>query len=80
MASIFMKNGIFAVRAAALPAALLVLGSSLGVSAQTLGRPASLPDVVVTATRTPTSLEDTLAAVTVISAAGIAPSQASDLP
>jgi len=80
MVSIFMKNGIFAVRAAALPAALLVLGSSLGVSAQTLGRPASLPEVVVTATRTPTSLEDTLAAVTVISAADIAASQASDLP
>lgn len=75
-----MKNGISRARSAALPAALAVFGYSIGVSAQGLESAASLPDVVVTASRTPTLLEDTLASVTVITAADIAASQASDLP
>jgi len=80
MVLIFMKNGIFAVRAAALLAALATFGYSIGASAQGLDRSASLAEVVVTASRTPTPLEDTLASVTVISAADIAALQASDLP
>jgi len=79
MVSIFMKNGIFAVRAAALPAALAC--SFIFTTGHALADDSALalPQVMVTATRVEQPLADVLSSVSVITRADIERSQAQSL-
>ena len=79
MVSIFMKNGIFAVRAAVLPAALAC--SFIFTTGYALADDSALalPQVMVTATRVEQPLADVLSSVSVITRADIERSQAQSL-
>ena len=79
MVSIFMKNGIFAVRAAALPAALAC--SFIFTTGHALADDSALalPQVMVTATRVEQPLADVLSSVSVITRTDIERSQAQSL-
>ncbi len=79
MVLIFMKNGIFAVRAAALPVALACSFVSTTEFAQADAGALALPQVMVTATRVEQPLADVLSSVSVITRADIERSQAQSL-
>ena len=79
MVLIFMKNGIFAVRAAALPVALACSFVSTTEFAHADAGALALPQVMVTATRVEQPLADVLSSVSVITRADIERSQAQSL-
>ena len=79
MVLIFMKNGIFAVRAAALPVALACSFISTTEFAHADAGALALPQVMVTATRVEQPLADVLSSVSVITRADIERSQAQSL-
>ena len=79
MVSIFMKIGIFAVRAAALPVALACSFVFTTEFAHADAGALALPQVMVTATRVEQPLADVLSSVSVITRADIERSQAQSL-
>ena len=79
MVLIFMKNGIFAVRAAALPVALACSFISTTEFAHANAGALALPQVMVTATRVEQPLADVLSSVSAITRADIERSQAQSL-
>ena len=79
MVSIFMKNGIFAVRVSALPVALACSFIFTTEFAYASDGALALPQVLVTATRVEQPLADVLSSVSVITRADIERSQAQSL-
>ena len=79
MVLIFMKNGIFALRAAALPVALACSFISTTELVHAGDGALALPQVLVTATRVEQPLADVLSSVSVITRADIERSQAQSL-